>query len=53
MLDRFKQFWQGVMLAPFINLFIRLGVSPDAVTLAPALQSAHVAEREAMLTSRV
>jgi CDP-diacylglycerol--glycerol-3-phosphate 3-phosphatidyltransferase/CDP-diacylglycerol--inositol 3-phosphatidyltransferase len=33
MLDRFKQFWQGVMLAPFINLFIRLGVSPDVVTV--------------------
>ena len=33
MLDRFKQFWQGVMLAPFVNLFIRLGVSPDVVTL--------------------
>lgn len=33
MLDRFKQFWQGVMLAPFVNLFIRLGVSPDAVTV--------------------
>jgi len=33
MLDRFKQFWQGVMLAPFINLFIRLGISPDVVTV--------------------
>ena len=33
MLDRFKHFWQSVMLAPFINLFIRLGISPDAVTL--------------------
>lgn len=33
MLDRFKQFWQGVMLAPFVNLFIRLGISPDVVTL--------------------
>jgi CDP-diacylglycerol--glycerol-3-phosphate 3-phosphatidyltransferase/CDP-diacylglycerol--inositol 3-phosphatidyltransferase len=33
MLDRFKSFWQGVVLAPFVNLFIRLGVSPDAVTL--------------------
>jgi CDP-diacylglycerol--glycerol-3-phosphate 3-phosphatidyltransferase/CDP-diacylglycerol--inositol 3-phosphatidyltransferase len=32
-LDRFKAFWQGVMLAPFINLFIRLGVSPDAITV--------------------
>ncbi len=37
MLDRFKQFWQGVMLAPFINLFIRLGVSPDAVTVVGTL----------------
>ena len=33
MLDRFKAFWQGVMLAPFINLFLRLGISPDVVTL--------------------
>jgi CDP-diacylglycerol--glycerol-3-phosphate 3-phosphatidyltransferase/CDP-diacylglycerol--inositol 3-phosphatidyltransferase len=33
MLDRFKAFWQGVMLAPFINLFIRLGISPDVVTV--------------------
>ena len=33
MLERFKQFWQGVMLAPFVNLFIRLGISPDVVTL--------------------
>jgi CDP-diacylglycerol--glycerol-3-phosphate 3-phosphatidyltransferase/CDP-diacylglycerol--inositol 3-phosphatidyltransferase len=32
MLDRFKAFWQGVMLAPFVNLFIRLGISPDVVT---------------------
>ena len=37
MLDRFKQFWQGVMLAPFINLFIRLGISPDVVTLVGTL----------------
>jgi CDP-diacylglycerol--glycerol-3-phosphate 3-phosphatidyltransferase len=37
MLDRFKQFWQGVMLAPFINLFIRLGVSPDVVTVVGTL----------------
>jgi hypothetical protein len=36
-LDRFKQFWQGVMLAPFINLFIRLGISPDVVTLVGTL----------------
>lgn len=37
MLDRFKNFWQGVMLAPFINLFLRLGISPDAVTLVGTL----------------
>jgi CDP-diacylglycerol--glycerol-3-phosphate 3-phosphatidyltransferase/CDP-diacylglycerol--inositol 3-phosphatidyltransferase len=33
MLDRFKAFWQGVVLAPVVNLLIRLNVSPDAVTL--------------------
>ncbi|MBF4770252.1 CDP-alcohol phosphatidyltransferase family protein [Nocardioides agariphilus] len=33
MLDRFKAFWQGVVLAPVVNLLLRLGVSPDAVTL--------------------
>ena len=37
MLDRFKSFWQGVVLAPIINLFIRLGISPDAVTLVGTL----------------
>ena len=37
MLDRFKAFWQGKMLAPFIDLFIRLGISPDAVTLVGTL----------------
>ena len=37
MLDRFKNFWQSVMLAPFVNLFIRLGISPDAVTLVGTL----------------
>jgi CDP-diacylglycerol--glycerol-3-phosphate 3-phosphatidyltransferase/CDP-diacylglycerol--inositol 3-phosphatidyltransferase len=37
MLDRFKSFWQGVMLAPFVNLFIKLGVSPDTVTLVGTL----------------
>ena len=37
MLERFKHFWQGVMLAPFINLFIRLGISPDAVTVVGTL----------------
>jgi CDP-diacylglycerol--glycerol-3-phosphate 3-phosphatidyltransferase/CDP-diacylglycerol--inositol 3-phosphatidyltransferase len=33
MLDRFKNFWQGVMLAPIVNLLVRLGISPDAVTV--------------------
>ena len=33
MLDRFKKFWQGVVLAPIVNLLLKLGVSPDAVTL--------------------
>jgi CDP-diacylglycerol--glycerol-3-phosphate 3-phosphatidyltransferase/CDP-diacylglycerol--inositol 3-phosphatidyltransferase len=33
MLDRFKAFWQGVLLAPFVNLFIKLGISPDVITL--------------------
>jgi CDP-diacylglycerol--glycerol-3-phosphate 3-phosphatidyltransferase len=33
MLDRFKSFWQNIMLAPFVNVFLRLGISPDAVTL--------------------
>ena len=37
MLDRFKAFWQGKALAPFINLFIKLGISPDAVTLVGTL----------------
>ncbi len=37
MLDRFKAFWQGVMLAPFVNLFLRLGISADAVTLVGTL----------------
>jgi CDP-diacylglycerol---glycerol-3-phosphate 3-phosphatidyltransferase len=32
MLDRFKGFWQGVVLMPFVRLFIRLGISPDTVT---------------------
>jgi CDP-diacylglycerol--glycerol-3-phosphate 3-phosphatidyltransferase len=36
-LDRFKGFWQGVMLAPFVRLFIRLGISPDVVTLVGTL----------------
>jgi len=37
MLDRFKAFWGGVVLAPFVNLFIRLGISPDTVTLVGTL----------------
>jgi CDP-diacylglycerol--glycerol-3-phosphate 3-phosphatidyltransferase/CDP-diacylglycerol--inositol 3-phosphatidyltransferase len=37
MLDRFKAFWQGVMLAPFVNLFIRLGISPDVITVVGTL----------------
>lgn len=37
MLDRFKAFWQGVMLAPFVNLFIKLGISPDVVTVVGTL----------------
>ncbi len=32
-LDRFKGFWQGVVLQPFIKLFLRLGISPDTVTV--------------------
>lgn len=37
MLDRFKAFWQGKALLPFINLFIRLGISPDVITLVGTL----------------
>jgi len=37
MLDRFKNFWQGVMLAPIVNTFVKLGISPDAVTLVGTL----------------
>ncbi|WP_432479189.1 phosphatidylinositol phosphate synthase [Nocardioides sp. GXQ0305] len=37
MLDRFKQFWQGVVLAPFVRLFLKLGISPDVVTLVGTL----------------
>ncbi len=33
MMDRFKAFWQGVVLAPFVTLFLRMGISPDAVTV--------------------
>ncbi len=32
MLERFKGFWQGVVLMPFVKLFIRWGISPDTVT---------------------
>lgn len=32
MLDRFKGFWQGVVLAPIVRLFIKWGISPDTVT---------------------
>jgi CDP-diacylglycerol--glycerol-3-phosphate 3-phosphatidyltransferase/CDP-diacylglycerol--inositol 3-phosphatidyltransferase len=35
-LDRFKGFWQGVF-APVVRLLLRLGVSPDAVTLVGTL----------------
>jgi CDP-diacylglycerol--glycerol-3-phosphate 3-phosphatidyltransferase/CDP-diacylglycerol--inositol 3-phosphatidyltransferase len=37
MLERFKAFWQDVVLAPIVNLLLRLGVSPDAVTLVGTL----------------
>src|SRR3954471_7863702 len=37
MLDRFKAFWQGKALSPFINLFVKLGISPDVVTLVGTL----------------
>jgi CDP-diacylglycerol--glycerol-3-phosphate 3-phosphatidyltransferase len=37
MMDRFKAFWQGVVLAPFVKLFLRMGISPDAVTLVGTL----------------
>ena len=36
MLDRFRQFWTDVF-APVAHLLLRLGVSPDAVTLAGML----------------
>ena len=32
MLERFRQFWTGVW-APLGNLLLRMGVSPNAVTL--------------------
>ncbi|WP_408899303.1 phosphatidylinositol phosphate synthase [Nocardioides sp. R1-1] len=37
MLDRFKEFWAGTVLHPVVRLFIRLGISPDAVTLVGTL----------------
>lgn len=37
MLDRFKEFWQGVVLGPVVRLFLKLGISPDAVTLVGTL----------------
>lgn len=37
MLDRFKEFWAGTVLHPFVRLFIRMGISPDAVTLVGTL----------------
>ena len=37
MLERFKAFWQGVVLAPVVNLLLKLGVHPDLVTLIGTL----------------
>jgi CDP-diacylglycerol--glycerol-3-phosphate 3-phosphatidyltransferase/CDP-diacylglycerol--inositol 3-phosphatidyltransferase len=37
MLERFKAFWQGVVLAPIVNLLLKLGVHPDLVTLVGTL----------------
>jgi len=36
-LERFKEFWAGTILHPFVRLFIRMGISPDAVTLVGTL----------------
>ena len=36
MLDRFRQFWTS-LLAPIANLLLRMGISPDAVTLVGTL----------------
>jgi len=36
-LERFKEFWAGTVLHPFVRLFIRMGISPDAVTLVGTL----------------
>jgi len=32
-LDRFKEFWAGTVLHPVVRLFLKLGISPDTVTL--------------------
>ncbi|MBE7324309.1 CDP-alcohol phosphatidyltransferase family protein [Nocardioides sp. Y6] len=37
MLDRFKDFWQGVVLAPIVRLLLWMRVSPDLVTLVGTL----------------
>ncbi|TIC83924.1 CDP-alcohol phosphatidyltransferase family protein [Nocardioides sp. GY 10113] len=37
MLERFKDFWSGVVFMPVVRLFIALGISPDAVTLVGTL----------------
>ncbi|AIY17730.2 CDP-diacylglycerol--glycerol-3-phosphate 3-phosphatidyltransferase [Pimelobacter simplex] len=36
-MERFKEFWAGTLLHPFVRLFIRMGISPDAVTLVGTL----------------
>jgi CDP-diacylglycerol---glycerol-3-phosphate 3-phosphatidyltransferase len=36
MLERFRQFWTSV-LSPIANLLLRIGISPDAVTLVGTL----------------
>lgn len=42
MLERFRHFWQGVVLMPFIKLFLKLGISPDTVTFVGTLVSRPV-----------
>lgn len=37
MLDRFKDFFQGIVLMPAVRLFLKLGISPDTVTLVGTL----------------
>jgi CDP-diacylglycerol---glycerol-3-phosphate 3-phosphatidyltransferase len=49
MLERFKAFWQGVVLAPIVNLLLRLGVHPDLVTLVGTLGVAAAARVEGEL----